>query len=69
LYEIVYFDPTDLGFGEASTRVWAYSTEHAIDRFADSTEFEGGGWDVSRIAAVRSDAPRHRWRWIDIKKR
>ena len=59
-YAIVYDDPIDPGFGEGTTYLWAYSAEHAIDRFSENSD---DGWRPVRIARVRPETIQARWNW------
>jgi len=63
LYEIEYKDP-DPGCPVFRLRLRAVNVEHAMERFCDSDDRDGGGWDVLRVARVREDKPRREWNWI-----
>lgn len=51
LYRIVYRDAGDMGCPDFSMRVWAYTAEHAEDKFNDSDDT---GWTVLRVERVRA---------------
>lgn len=57
LYAIEYKD-RDPCCPVFTTRLRAYSIEHAIEKFQD----DGDDWELLRIARV-TDRPKHRWRW------
>lgn len=59
-YELVYTDESDAGFGEMTTRLWAYSLDSAVESFYESDE----GWKLLRIAAVPANGLMHRARWV-----
>lgn len=56
LYEITYTDPADPGFGRETWRTWAYSLDHALDKFRGDDQ----GFRVQSISRVPSDAGMHR---------
>lgn len=62
LHEIVYTDDGDGGCPEFSVRVWAYTIEHAVEKFYDTDD---DGWKALRIAIVR-EAPKHNWTWHKV---
>jgi|GEM_PF-3265334 len=60
LYAVAYRDECDAdNAGEVS--LWAYSSEHATERFYDSADAEG--WRVLKVARRRADGLRHRMNW------
>lgn len=51
LHRIVYRDRFDPDFGTDVARLWAYSSEHAEERFYESDDDEG--WEVVEVTRVR----------------
>lgn len=59
LYAIKYRDKYDSVAPEFEQRTWAYSEEHALDRFYDTDD---DGWLVLAFARV-IEGPSHRMTW------
>lgn len=64
LYQIAYTDPSDDGCGEHTERLWAYNTEHALDRFYGSVDSDG--WKALKICRVPATGGMHRARWHQL---
>ena len=65
LHAITYTDASPgSGCPELRTVLWAYSLEHAIERFAEDAE----GWTALRVARVRADGQTHREVQHDVRK-
>jgi hypothetical protein len=58
-YEITYTDPCDDGIGELTQRTWAYSIEHALDKFYGAPDGDTG-WKALRIARMPESGSMHR---------
>jgi hypothetical protein len=57
LYAIEYDSPTNLGAPRETTKLWAYNSEHAMERFADAMVNAGyedsESYDFPRILTVK----------------